>query len=101
MTAGNYRELKELARPRSYTFNPFTGTLDDDPDFSRRSLKSNMVFRWEYRPGSTLFLVWSQSRSQKFDVIDPSFDPWSGMWNAFGDEGNNIFLVKMNYWLGL
>ncbi|MDP6037249.1 MAG: DUF5916 domain-containing protein, partial [Candidatus Latescibacteria bacterium] len=48
VTAGNYRTLKELARPRSYDFDPFMGTLDEDPDFSRRSLKSNMVFRWEY-----------------------------------------------------
>ncbi len=101
VTAGNYATFSELARPATYQFNPFTGTLDDDPDFSRRSLKSNMVFRWEYRPGSTLFIVWSQSRQASFDTPDPPFDPWPDMWHAFGDEGDNIFLAKVNYWFGL
>lgn len=101
VTAGDYRDLKELAQPRTYSFVPFTGVLDEDPDFDRRSLKSNLVFRWEYRPGSTVFLVWSQSRRTSFDDPNPQFRPWSGMWDALGDEGDNVFLVKLNYWLGI
>lgn len=101
VTAGDYRDIKQLAQPRTYSFLPFTGTLDEDPDFNRRSLKSNLVFRWEYRPGSTLFVVWSQSRSESFDDTNPDFKPWSGMWDALGDEGDNVFLVKVNYWLGI
>ena len=73
--------------------------MDDNPDFSYRSLRSNLVFRWEYRPGSTMFLVWSQSRDAASD--DPSFHPWDSMKESFSDEGQNIFLIKLNYWLGI
>jgi hypothetical protein len=96
IATGDYGEFKALARPNSYEFVPHP--LPDDRDFSRRSLKSNVILRWEYRPGSTLFAVWSQSRS--FETDDPTFrlDTLS---HALADEGTNIFLVKANYWLGL
>ena len=99
-TTGDYGQIKELAQPESYDFIPFSG-LDENPDFSRRSLKSNLVFRWEYRPGSTLFVVWSQSHSESPDVADPAFKPWRSVRSSFTDEGDNIFLAKINYWIGL
>ena len=71
------------------------------PDFSRRSMDMNLVFRWEFRPGSTLFVVWSQAREASLTSGDPSFAPWSGVRSSFTDEGRNIFLVKVNRWLGL
>ena len=55
--------------------------------------------RWEYRPGSTLFLVWSQSRGDS--SADPGFRPLHHFGSSFADEGTNIFLVKLNYWMGL
>jgi hypothetical protein len=99
VTTGDYGRIKELARPNSFEFTPYNG-LDENPDFSRRSLRSNLVFRWEYRPGSAFFVVWQQSRNEDFDDDDPDFQPTSGMFDAFGDEGDNIFLVKLSYWLG-
>ena len=100
VTAGDYGQIKELARPGSYRFVPFSG-LDENPDFSRRSLKSNLVFRWEYRPGSAVFVVWSQSRGKSLDVDNPLFEPRRGLRRSFTDEGDNIFLVKINYWMGI
>jgi len=98
IAVGDYESFKELARPSSYEFIPYTN-LKENPDFRYRSLRSNLVFRWEYQPGSTLFLVWSQSRGASSG--DPAFHPWNDLKNSFSDEGQNIFLVKLNYWLGI
>jgi hypothetical protein len=99
VTTGDYGRFKELARPDLFEFTPYNG-LDENPDFSRRSLRSNLLFRWEYRPVGAFFLVWQQSRNEDFDDDDPDFQQTSGKFNAFGDEGDKIFLVKLSYWLG-
>lgn len=98
VAVGDYKNFKELARPSSYEFTPYS-KLNFSPNFSSRSLRSNLVLRWEYRPGSTLFAVWSQNRSDSFD--EPAFRPWASVRQSFADEGQNIFLVKLNYWLGI
>ena len=100
VAVGDYTRVKELARPKSYAFVAYDG-LEENPDFSERSLRSNVVLRWEYNPGSTFFLVWSQSRSGSPDLADPDFAPLAGVGNSFTDAGQNIFLVKFNYWLGI
>jgi len=100
VAVGDYSNFKELARAGSYEFRPYA-ELDENPDFSRRSLRGNVVLRWEYRPGSTLFLVWSQSRSASLDIGDPDFRPFEGVKESFTDEGENVFLIKTNYWLGM
>ena len=101
VTTGDYGAIKELARPRSYEFLPYDG-LEENPDFHRRSLRSNLVLRWEYRPGSTLFAVWQQSRDRDFDEArDPRFRPAGDLTRAFADDGDSIFLIKLNRWLGL
>ena len=70
----------------------------DNPDFRTRSLRSNAVLRWEYRPGSTLFVVWTQSRQGDFG--DPSFDLARDLGRELlHDRPTNVFLVKVNYWL--
>jgi Domain of unknown function (DUF5916) len=72
-----------------------------NPDFRERSLKTNAVLRWEYRPGSTLFLVWTHSRSA-YVPYDGSFSPRSDLDRAtFRDRPTNILLVKLNYWVSL
>lgn len=96
ISTGDYSDFKELARPGSYEFTPFREP-EDDPDFRRRSLQSNLVLRWEYRPGSTLFLVWSQSRSSDYERY--RFRPLGDAFGSFTDDGTHIFLVKLNYWL--
>ena len=101
VTTGDYGLIKEFVRENSYTFVPFDG-LANNPDFKRRALRSNLVLRWEYRLGSTLFLVWQQNRAREFDdVDDPGFEPLSGVGKSFTDDGESIFLIKLNRWFGL
>jgi hypothetical protein len=69
------------------------------PDFNYRSLIGNAVLRWEYRPGSAIFLVWQQGRNetQPFGDFDFSRD-----FRAIADvEPENIVALKATYWLGL
>jgi hypothetical protein len=70
-----------------------------NPDFLVRSLRSNLVVRWEYRPGSTLFFVWAHGQAGRSS--DPHLDLWDQAGNLFGDDQQNTFLVKLNYWLTL
>jgi hypothetical protein len=76
---------------------PFTF---DNPNFTVRSLIGNAVYRWEYRPGSTLYVVWTQSRNDELANVG---DLQLGRDRAalFATHPDNIFLVKVNYWLGL
>lgn len=69
-----------------------------DPTFTFRSLRGNAVVRWEYRPGSTLFLVWTRSGASSLSrgQIDFGDDARA----LFQGPSENIFLVKMTYWLG-
>src|SRR6266480_2864138 len=69
------------------------------PDFRTRSFKVKAVLRWEYRPGSTMFLVWTQSRSG-YVPYDGTFDMQRDMaTDLFRDRPTNVFLVKVNFWL--
>jgi len=68
-----------------------------DPDFNVRSFRSNLVLRWEWRRGSTLFVVWQQRRSAtdpRGDLVRPR-----GLWDAVTATGDNFFAVKLTYWL--
>ena len=70
-----------------------------DPTFTFRSLRGNAVLRWEYRPGSTLFVVWTRSS----DIPNlPRGDIHFGedVGDLFHGPSENIFLIKMTYWLG-
>jgi hypothetical protein len=68
-----------------------------NPDFNVRQLQANAVVRWEYRPGSTLFLVWSSGRGSQ--TRDASFDVGRDFDRLLGDAGTNVLLLKLNYWL--
>jgi hypothetical protein len=128
ISSGDYENFKEFTAPRTLEKRLFDATqltvrrdpqtnaitdyvLDADrnaatpalefsnPDFNFRSLRGNAVLRWEYRPGSTVFLVWTQSRSSEDPVGDFQFRrDRSALFDARPD---NIFLVKVNYWIGL
>ena len=75
--------------------SPFT---IDNPDFNFRSLRGTAVVRWEYRPGSTLFFVWTQQR-EGFDQFG-DFELGRDRSALFRDRPTNIFQVKATYWLG-
>ncbi|MBW3534398.1 MAG: hypothetical protein KY453_04165, partial [Gemmatimonadetes bacterium] len=70
-----------------------------DRDFNFRSLLGNAVLRWEYRPGSTVYLVWQRSQSVRdaFGDFDLGRD-LAGLWDA---PAENRFILKVDYWLGL
>ncbi|MEK6688580.1 MAG: DUF5916 domain-containing protein, partial [Gemmatimonadota bacterium] len=99
MTKGSYTDLRELRTPRSTSyedrFQPYTAV--EPQGFNVRDFRSNVVLRWEYRPGSALFVVWQQGRS--------GFTPREGT-GSWGDEfrglfdlhPDNTFLVKLSYW---
>ena len=71
----------------------------DYKDFNTRSLRGNAVLRWEYRPGSTLFLVWQQNRSGTEDFGDFRFGRDAG--SIFDAPADNVFAIKFDYWLNL
>jgi hypothetical protein len=97
VAVGDYRDIRRLARPRSFDFEP--ATLSTNPDFNTKSLRGNVVMRWEYQRGSALFLVWNMSTS---DAARPGvFSPFRDLGDAFGADGTHVLMVKMNYWLGL
>ncbi|HEV8381423.1 MAG TPA: DUF5916 domain-containing protein [Gemmatimonadales bacterium] len=68
-----------------------------NPDFNILSFRSNAVLRWEWRPGSTLYLVWAQDKS--------GFQPtgrlvgFRDLFDSFGARGDNFFAVKVSYWI--
>jgi hypothetical protein len=71
-----------------------------EQDFRIRSLRGNAVLRWEYRPGSAVFLVWQQSRSYR-DTDASRFEPGRELGALFGDPAENVVSLKVTYWLGL
>ncbi|HSM48084.1 MAG TPA: DUF5916 domain-containing protein, partial [Draconibacterium sp.] len=68
------------------------------PDFNVKEFLSNLVVRWEYRPGSTIYLVWSQTRNHYEN--NGTFDIANDIEKLFSEGANNIFLVKFSYRLG-
>jgi len=70
----------------------------EDPSFTLRSLRGNAVLRWEYRPGSTLFVVWTRTGAS--ELTHGGIDLGRDTEALFRGPSDNIFLVKVNYWLG-
>ena len=68
-------------------------------DFNVRSFRSTMVLRWEWRPGSTLFLVWQQARHRRLDVGNGA--RIGDLFGSIATPGDNFFAIKASYWIGL
>jgi hypothetical protein len=126
--ARDYSSFREFLQPQTYRFGTYgvdQGTIAYDPaartytvdpdgggpaspftfgggfgqdDFNFRSLRANLVLRWEYLPGSTVYLVWQHLRSHTSFVHD--FDMNRDGRELFAEPADNIFLVKISYWLG-
>jgi hypothetical protein len=78
------------------------GTNDyafDKPDFNVREFLSNLVLRWEYNPGSSIYLVWSQTRSD--NNYSGNMDYANDMDQLFSTKPHNVFLIKFSYRFGL
>jgi hypothetical protein len=123
VSAGQYYGFKEFLTPRKFDFAEYgvdRGTIArsasgaytvdpdgggpspsfdfSDPTFNVRNLRGNAVLRWEYRPGSALFVVWQQQRTDSEPVGD--FDPRRDVGGIFQTVPTNILLVKATYWIG-
>jgi hypothetical protein len=72
----------------------------DKPDFNFSEFLSNMVLRWEYNPGSSVYLVWSQTRGNS-DYTGGTMDFSNDMATLFGEKPQNVFLIKFSYRFGL
>jgi hypothetical protein len=98
ITTGDYKNFKRLLPSEKYEYvdSSIYDEEAEQPDFNWSTFNSNVVLRWEYRPGSTLFLVWTQARDTGGDqgVFDFGRD-WRGL---FSGTPGNTFLVKLNYW---
>jgi hypothetical protein len=70
-----------------------------NPDFSWRELNSNLVLRWEYKTGSTVYVVWSQNRTNGDYLGDFSSD--TDYRRLFGTHPSNTLMVKFNYWFSM
>lgn len=70
-----------------------------DPDFAVRELRSNVVLRWEYRLGSTLYVVWTQARSDYLPLADAGTG--EDLTRLLDAPSTNVFIIKLSYWLGV
>jgi hypothetical protein len=96
----NLRELDDPAAPRYAGRYRAYGTGAALEGFNFKEFRSNTVVRWEYRPGSTLFFVWSQGRQQ--DGRNPgSFEAGRDLRDLFRARPDNTLLVKAAYWFAL
>lgn len=99
-TWSNLRELSPTPRATSYDdrYQPYAGVIPQD--FNDKFFNSNLVLRWEYRPGSTLYVVWNQGRQHFEDTMgDRTFTGDFG--ELFNSYPYNTFLIKASYWLSL
>jgi len=123
LAAADFQDYKEFARPREFAFEVYgrdAGTISrdaegvytvdpdgagaaptftfDDRDFNRRSLRGSAVLRWEYRPGSALFLVWQQNRFESIGSGD--FELGRDFNELWGVPPENVFVLKGTWWIG-
>lgn len=104
VSKGTYSDVRELDHPRAASYDARyqaygdTAVADHPGGFNVQQFRSNVVFRWEYRRGSTLFLVWSEGRDYTAGTEgSQSFN--NDFRNLFDQRANDTFLIKMSYWL--
>lgn len=104
VSKGTYSNVREASNPGASRYQdryqPYRDTaLANNPGgFNFKQFRSNTVLRWEYRPGSTLFLVWTQGR-QDFAGAEGSNSFGGDFRDLFDTRPDNTFLVKASYWL--
>jgi hypothetical protein len=93
---GRYSDYKALAAPSTFTFRPYPIANGSD-DFNVTSLRGNAVLRWEYRPGSAFYLVWTHTRYDDA-ALGQEFDFAQSADRLFQLHADNIFLAKFSYY---
>jgi len=96
----NLRELSATPRAEAYDarLQPYAGSSPFLQDFNSKFFNSNLVVRWEYRPGSTLYVVWNQGRDD-FEPTQGTRDVAGDFKRLFNAYPRNTFLIKASYWL--
>ena len=104
LARGDYSDVRELsATPRADRYEdryqPYAPPAGTPMGFNRKSLRSNTVVRWEFRPGSSMFAVWTHGRDHYATTagarsLGQEYD------HLFELHPDNTFLVKIAYWLG-
>jgi hypothetical protein len=102
-SSGVYTNVREIsASPDAWSFDarfqPYTPPPDTETSFSFRQIRTNAVLRWEYLPGSTLFLVWAHGRDESTE--NQPRRPWQRDLSGLLDlDADHTFLLKVSYWL--
>jgi hypothetical protein len=102
VSTGTYTDFRELsatlaAADYDARFAGYTPPPDEDTAFRFRQLRTNAVLRWEYRPGSTLYLVWAHGREANEAIR--SDRAWTSEYRDLFDlHPDNTFLIKLAYW---
>jgi len=123
ISAGKYSEFKEVIQPKAKNYNDRwhiyqedelfledyyyhvtpVGTQEEftffNPDFNFRQFRLNLVLRWEYLPGSILFLVWSNGMNDY--IYDGSLSLNRDLRGLFNAPQTNIFMIKLSYWFNV
>ncbi len=97
IAAGDYHDFRSLAAARTRDYTP--AAAPSNPNFNFRSLRGSAVARWEFRPGSALYVAWNENRAAVAPVGDFRFRrDIHAIPNA---PSHDVFLVKVSYWLPL
>lgn len=100
ISAGEYGQVGALNQPGGFRFDPWDGdpSLLPERDFNLRSLRGNAVLRWEWRPGSVVYLAWQQNRRELLEGVG-DFDISRDRSALFRVPSDNIVVLKVNLWL--
>jgi hypothetical protein len=120
VSVGHYTGFKQFARPRTFDFialdaSPGSLAYDpverrytavpadggatfafDDPDFNFKSLRLNAIYRWEWRPGSAIYVVWTEQRQD--DAYPGQFQLGRDLGSTFSAPANDVLMFKLAYW---
>jgi hypothetical protein len=103
VSKGRYSDVRDLVAPRAARYDdrfaPYgdPAVRDHPAQFNIKQFRSNVVVRWEYRPGSALFLVWQQGRYDE-EAIHGGRSMTEDFGRLFRTHADNTFLVKLSYW---
>jgi len=96
VAAGDFHDYHSLVRARSADYEPYASTVSD-PDFNFRSVRGSAVVRWEFRPGSAVYVVWNENRAEEVPLGD--FRLGRDTRAIANAPSHDVFLVKFSYWL--
>jgi hypothetical protein len=123
---GHYANIKRITNPRADTYERLYHIFEENeisydqgsnayhidetgdgqfdysiinPNFNFKEFRSNLVIRWEYKLGSTLYFVWTHGRSHWESVQSSSLA--EGLSGLYDSPPDNLFLIKFNYWFSL